>query len=236
MAFQPIVDVVAGRVYAYEALVRGPGDDSAWGVLQRVTPENKYAFDQNCRVKAITLAAELGLAQTGAMLSINFIPGAVYSPAACIALTLKTAARVGFPTDRLIFELTEGERVSDRAHLRGIVDEYRRRGFRMAIDDFGAGYSGLALLSDFPVEIVKLDMELIRSLHERPRARAIVQNIVALAGVLGADVIAEGVETESEYAALRDCGIRLIQGYLLARPKFEALPNFTVPAAAVEAA
>jgi EAL domain-containing protein (putative c-di-GMP-specific phosphodiesterase class I) len=235
MAFQPIVDVDTKSVYAYEALVRGRGDNSAWGVLEKVTPENRYAFDQHCRVKAIELASALGLAESGARLSINFMPGAVYSPAACIQLTLKTAASVGFPTERLIFEVSEGERVSDRAHLRNIVEEYRRRGFQMAIDDFGAGFSGLTLLSDFPAEIIKLDMELVRSLHERPRARAIVRHAVSLARVLGSEIVAEGVETVDEYTALRECGIGLMQGYLLARPAFEALPAFQLPAVAAAA-
>src|ERR1700761_8836327 len=83
MAFQPIVNVETGRVFAYEALVRGPGGDSAKAVLSQVTEANRYAFDQNCRVKAIVLASRLRLAETGAMLSINFMPGAVYSPSAC---------------------------------------------------------------------------------------------------------------------------------------------------------
>jgi EAL domain-containing protein (putative c-di-GMP-specific phosphodiesterase class I) len=103
MAFQPIVDTEARQVFAYEALVRGVNAESAYSILSQVTPENRYAFDQNCRVAAITLASKLGLAATEARLSINFMPGAVYSPAACIQLTLKTAKLVGFPLDRLIF-------------------------------------------------------------------------------------------------------------------------------------
>ena len=110
MAFQPIVDVDEARVYAYEALVRGVNGESAASVLSQVTEANRYAFDQNCRVTAITLAARLGVIESGSMLSINFMPGAVYSPAACIQLTLKTASNLGFPTERLIFEITEGEK------------------------------------------------------------------------------------------------------------------------------
>ena len=234
MAFQPIVDVAAGRVYAYEALVRGLQNEPAGMVLGQVTDENRYAFDQSCRVQAITLAQRLHLPETGAMLSINFMPGAVYSPAACIQLTLATATRVGFPMDRLIFEITEAEEVLDRAHVMNIVREYRMHGFRMAIDDFGAGYSGLNLLADFCPEIVKMDMDLTRNLQERPTALAIVRSMVALCQELGADLVAEGVETVEEYAALRACGVRLMQGYLLARPGFEALPSFTLPVTAGE--
>jgi EAL domain-containing protein (putative c-di-GMP-specific phosphodiesterase class I) len=229
MAFQPIVDVEAREVYAYEALVRGPNGESALSVLSQVTKENQYAFDQNCRVAAITTAVQLGLAETGARLSINFMPGAVYSPAACIKLTLDTARSCNFPVDRLIFEITEGEEVKDKAHLLAIVNEYRRRGFKVALDDFGAGYSGLNLLADLPVDHLKLDIELVRNLPERPRALTIVKSVLAMAEALGQDVVAEGVETVEEYLTVRRCGIRLMQGYLFARPAFERLPEVFWP-------
>lgn len=230
MAFQPIVDVETGRVFAYEALVRGLNGESAASVLGQVTEANRYAFDQNCRVKAITLAAQLGLAETGAMLSINFIPGAVYSPAACIQLTLRTASQVGFPSERLIFEVTEGERVHDHAHLASIAEDYRRRGFKMALDDFGAGYSQMNLLAGLPIDLVKLDMDMTRNLDRRPAAQTIVRHLVHMAADLGAVIVAEGIETFEEYETLRGLGIRLMQGYLFAKPAFEALPRVSIPA------
>ncbi len=229
MAFQPIVDTTTGAVYAYEALVRGPQNQTAASILAQVTPENRYSFDQNCRVRAIELAARLGLARTGAHLSINFMPGAVYSPAACIQLTLRTAREFQFPLDRLIFEITEGEQVRDKDHLAGIAAEYRKHGFRLALDDFGAGYSSLNFLASVATDVLKLDMELTRNLHLRPTALAIVKSTVALAQSLGAEIIAEGVETLDEYEAVRGCGIHLMQGYLLAKPAFEALPQPTLP-------
>jgi EAL domain-containing protein (putative c-di-GMP-specific phosphodiesterase class I) len=229
MAFQPIVDVEQQRVYAYEALVRGVNGESAGSVLAQVTEANRYAFDQNCRVQAITLAARLGIAETGAMLSINFMPGAVYSPAACIQLTLSTASKVGFPTERLIFEITEGEKVQDSSHLANIAEDYRRRGFKMAVDDFGSGYSQLNLLSGLPVDILKLDMELTRNVDRNRITQAIVRHLVHLAEDLGVAIVAEGIESFEEYETLRGLGIRLMQGYLLAKPAFEALPCVTMP-------
>lgn len=229
MAFQPIVNVETGSVYAYEALARGPEQQSAGFVLAQVTQENLYAFDQACRVKAITLAAQLGLAQTDAMLSINFLPGAVYSPAACIQLTLKTARALSFPLDRLIFEIVEVEQVASHQHLMDIVNEYRKCGFRLALDDFGAGWSGLGLLAHMQADSVKLDIDLVRNIHKRPRALAIVESMAILSKSLDFNLVAEGVETFDEYYALRDCGIHLMQGYLLARPGFEHLPAVTLP-------
>lgn len=102
MAFQPIMDLTTSQPFAYEALVRGPLGQSAASVLDQVTPANRYAFDQRCRVTAIRTAAKAGLLNTPARLSINFLPNAVYEPRACIKLTLATAAEVSFPADRLI--------------------------------------------------------------------------------------------------------------------------------------
>src|SRR4051812_35787570 len=90
MAFQPIFDTSKDRVFAYEALVRGPSGEAASSVLDSVNPENRYAFDQACRVKALQTAVAAGIVATGAKLSINFLPNAVYSPMACIELTLRT--------------------------------------------------------------------------------------------------------------------------------------------------
>ncbi len=229
VAFQPIVNVTTGTVFAYEALVRGVQGQGAGEILRQVTDENLYAFDQRCRVKAITLATQLGLIETGAMLSVNFMPGAVYSPAACIQLTLETARANKFPLDRLMFEVTESERVPDREHLRAIFQEYRSHGFKMALDDFGAGYCGMNLVADLPVDIIKLDMELTRNLPNRPSAMVIVSMMVQLAQKLGCTLIAEGVETTEEYAALRECGIQIMQGYLFAMPGFESLPDLKIP-------
>ncbi|MBB6252811.1 EAL domain-containing protein [Nitrospirillum iridis] len=224
MAFQPIVDLSSRSIFAYEALVRGPDGQSAASVLGQVDAGNRYAFDQACRVKAIELAARLGLPATSAKLSINFMPAAVYRPENCLRTTLRTSRRVGMPLDRLMFEVTENEPVQDPAHLLGIFQEYQRQGFISAIDDFGAGYAGLNLLAKFQPQVIKLDMELTRDIHERFVARTIVSAILQVCRTLNITTIAEGVETEAELQALRDMGMTLFQGYLFARPGFEALP------------
>lgn len=223
-AFQPIVDLETGRPYAFEALVRGPAGETAGEVLAAVTDDNRYAFDQACRVNAIREAVAAGLLQTDAKLSINFMPNAVYSPLACIKLTLETALELGLPTNRLIFEFTENEQL-DPAHVLSIVRAYRALGFGTAIDDFGAGFAGLALLADLPADTVKLDMALVRNIDvERPR-RQIVQSLVGLCRDMGLRLIAEGVETEGELTVLQDLGVRFVQGYLFARPQIGALPE-----------
>jgi EAL domain-containing protein (putative c-di-GMP-specific phosphodiesterase class I) len=222
MAFQPILDVRTRSVFAYEALVCGTGGEPAAAILAQVTAGNRYVFDQSCRVKAVELAARLALP---CFVSINFLPNAVYQAATCIRATLEAARRFGFPTSQLIFEITENEELVDKEHLKGIIREYKRQGFKTAIDDFGAGYSGLNLLAEFQPDIIKLDMALVHAIDADPVRQAIVRGILGVCRALDIEAIAEGVETPAEYALLRGMGVGLFQGFLFARPGFEALPD-----------
>jgi EAL domain-containing protein (putative c-di-GMP-specific phosphodiesterase class I) len=219
-AYQPIVDLASRSIYAHEALVRGPQGESAFSVLSQVDDSNRYQFDQACRVKAIRGAAALGMQE---LLSINFLPNAVYRPDACIRSTFAAAVEYGFPIERIIFEVTEGEQVIDRPHLVNIFREYRRFGFHTAIDDFGAGYAGLNLLSEFQPDIIKIDMELVRGIDTSAPKQAIVDGIVSICKALAIRVLAEGIETADERDCLRARGISLMQGYLFCRPAFKAL-------------
>jgi EAL domain-containing protein (putative c-di-GMP-specific phosphodiesterase class I) len=219
-AFQPIVNFRTRSVYAHEALVRGPQGESAYSVISRINEKNRYQFDQACRVKAVRTAAQLGMKE---LLSINFMPNAVYEPAACIRSTFEAAKTYDFPTSRIIFEVTEGERVDDRPHLVNIFESYKRFGFMTAIDDFGAGYAGLNLLAEYQPHIVKLDMDLIRGIDQSLPKQAIVQGIIHTCKVIGSLVLAEGIETRAERDWLAGAGIELMQGYYFSRPTFQAL-------------
>jgi EAL domain-containing protein (putative c-di-GMP-specific phosphodiesterase class I) len=224
MAFQPIVDVKTRQIFAYEALVRGLNNEPASAVFSHVNETNRYRFDQTCRVKAVKLASALGMTCN---LSINFMPNAVYRPELCIRTTLQAAETYGFPIERIIFEITEGEKVDDHDHLRNIVDHYKARGFKTAIDDFGAGYAGLNFLAEIKTDIVKLDMGLIRHIDEDKTRQAIVKGILQVCNELGCDVLAEGVETHEELSVLTSFGIEKFQGYYFAKPGFESLPQVT---------
>jgi len=219
-AYQPIVDVVTRTTYAHEALVRGPEGESAISVLSQVTDQNRYRFDQACRVKAIKGAARLNIQER---ISINFLPNAIYKPEVCIRTTLEAARTHGFPTERIIFEVTEGEQVEDGPWLAQILREYKRCGLLTAIDDFGAGYAGLTLLADFQPDLIKIDMALVRNVDQSKSRQAIVRGLVHLCGDLGVQVVAEGIETVGERDFLRDAGIRLMQGYLFSKPVFRGV-------------
>jgi EAL domain-containing protein (putative c-di-GMP-specific phosphodiesterase class I) len=217
-AYQPIVDVETQQIFAHEALVRGPAGEGALTVLSQVNEANRYRFDQACRTKAIKTAALLNM-QTH--LSINFMPNAIYRPELCIRATLQAARQHNFPLERIIFETVEGERVNDGKWLAEILREYKRIGFLTAIDDFGAGYAGLNLLADFQPDIIKLDMDLVRGIDQRLARQAIVRGVARICQELGIRVLAEGVETVDEFHCLQDMGVKLMQGYLFARPLFE---------------
>ncbi|GGB48748.1 hypothetical protein GCM10011607_06330 [Shewanella inventionis] len=115
MAFQPIINCQTMKVFGYEALVRGVNNESAYSVISQVNDENRYLFDQLCRIKAIALAAKLGI---DSMLSINFLPNAIYKPERCIRTTLEAAKKYQFPTEQIMFEFTEVEKIEDSNHIK----------------------------------------------------------------------------------------------------------------------
>ncbi|WP_445010569.1 EAL domain-containing protein [Vreelandella stevensii] len=226
MAFQPIVELSKARVVTHEALVRGPNGESAWSILSQVTDDLLYRFDQACRVRAIELASELGMETD---LSINFLPNAVYEPEACIQATLEVSQRVGWPTDKLIFEITETERVRDRQHLCNIIDAYRSMGFKTALDDFGNGYANLDLLTVLAPDKLKIDRELVMHCDQHPRRQALLNAIILLARELDMTLIAEGVETRQEALWLARAGITRQQGFFYAKPNLGALATGLTP-------
>lgn len=222
MAFQPIVNVRTGRVFAQEALVRGMGGESAASVLSSVTEHNRYAFDQAARICAINLAHRLAILDGDALLSINVMPSAIREPRACIQPTLVATERAGIAPARIIFEFTETEKL-EPAQMMSILRTYREIGFLTALDDFGAGHSGLLLLTQMQPDIVKLDMGLIRGIDTDPVKLIALRHIAHLMDDLGIITVCEGVETKAELEVVRGFGLDLIQGYLIARPRFEAM-------------
>lgn len=226
MAFQPIVNIKTNTLFGYEALVRGMNNESAFSIIEQVNNDNRYLFDQQCRIKAISLAAKLNLK---AMLSINFLPNAVYEPQRCLRTTLQAAKKYHFPTEQIIFEFTEVEKIEDTEHVKRIVEYYSSLGFITAIDDFGAGYAGLNLLADFQTNIIKFDMTLIRNVHLSKARQSIIKNCLSICEDLNITALAEGIETIEEFEWLKQAGVELMQGYLIAKPGFECLPEPLFP-------
>jgi EAL domain-containing protein (putative c-di-GMP-specific phosphodiesterase class I) len=144
-AFQPIIDAKAREVFSYEALVRGPGNEPAYRIIEKVSKNGLGAFDQKARAEAILLATRLGI---GCHLNLNFTPQSLYSSEESIRTTIEAASEAHLPIERVILEITEREIIVDQARFAELINEYRGLGLKVAIDDFGAGYSGLNLLSN----------------------------------------------------------------------------------------
>ena len=171
-------------------------------------------------MRAIETAARLGCDR---YLNINFLPNAVYNPETCIKATIEAADLYGFDLTKLIFEVTEGEQIPDKAHLNRIFKSYAKRGFQTAIDDYGSGYATLDWLIELKPHILKLDMQLIRDIDNQPTKQRIVEKTIAQCELQGTVVLAEGVETAAERDYLVAAGIRYFQGYLFAKPQLEHL-------------
>lgn len=225
-AFQPIVDIHTRAVYSHEALVRGLNNEPAYQVIKRYSGDQMATFDAACRTKAIEVAARIGV---HTHLNLNFLPSAVLNAAVGLNSMIEAANRYSFPLNRIIIEATEGEAISDHVQFAKVVNEYRRVGLRFAIDDFGAGYSGLNLLSEFQPDIVKLDRALVSGIQSHGPRQAIVRAIAQVCIDLGIDFVVEGVETIDEFSWFADLGVNLYQGYLFAKPMFEAMPPFQIP-------
>jgi EAL domain-containing protein (putative c-di-GMP-specific phosphodiesterase class I) len=219
-AYQPIIDAQARCAFGYEALVRGPAGEPASFVLSRLQGNALHVFDRDARIAAIQLASRLGLQS---LLSLNFMPGSLHSLPDAVDAMLDAAANAGMPVRQLLLEVTEGEIVHDVRDFADRVNAYRASGLRLAIDDFGAGYSGLNLLAEFQPDAIKLDLALVRGIDASGPRQAIVRAVIQVCDDLGIEVIAEGIETLAEFAWLRGRGVRLFQGHLFGRPTFESL-------------
>lgn len=117
-----------------------------------------------------------------------------------------------------MFEVVESDSVSDVEHLLRILETYRAAGFRVALDDLGAGYGSLNLLSRLKPDFVKFDRELVRNVHQDAYKEAILGKLIEMAQAVDTQTIAEGVEVRDEGEWVRDRGVDYVQGYLFARP------------------
>lgn len=222
--FQPIFRVpesgMPTEVFAHECLARGRDAEDkpvspGFMFSTAVDADLLFPLDRAARASAVRNAAAAGI---DAAVFINFMPSAVYDPANCLRTTVTAVEDSGIPRDRFVFEVVESEQVRDVEHLAGILAFYRRNGFRVALDDMGAGYASLNMLPALKPDFVKIDRELIANIDTDPAKPVIVRGLCGIAKELGIGVIAEGIETEAEFEGAREAGVDYAQGYLLARP------------------
>lgn len=219
--FQPVFTPDGETVWGYECLMRGlnedgslvyPGDLLAWANQERLT----FMLDRVCRETHIRNAARLLPDNTSVL--INFLPTAIYEPALCLKSTIAAAKSAGIQPDRIVFEVVETEAVSDREHLMNVLRYYRERGFRVALDDVGEGFSGLSMLAELSPDLIKIDMSLVRSATTSAMHKAVCAALVGIAAECGKLCLAEGIETAEQFDLMKSIGVDLFQGYLLGRP------------------
>lgn len=206
-------------VFAYECLLRGLEDAGivAPGPMFEVASSAGLLFnlDRDARITAIREAAKHGIEKN---LFINFNPTSIYDPTYCLQSTMKAFEQTDLQPSQIVFEITESEKVDNTEQLIDIVDFYRDAGFRIALDDLGAGYSSLNLLTELKPDFIKLDIQLVRNVGSDPYKSHIAAKLLELARDLDVKTVAEGVETREEWGWLQEHGADYLQGFLFAHP------------------
>lgn len=223
--FQPIFTGDGVSLWGYECLMRahdaegrliGPEQLIGWARQEQLL----FMLDRLSRELHVEHAAAAG-APADAHFFINFLPTVIYDPEVCLGSTIDTVRRVGLVPERIVFEVVETEMVPDRRFLRRIVDHYRRHGFRVALDDLGAGHSDLVLLGDLAPDLIKIERELIVRSVDSSIHRAICRSIADIGRSEKKMVLAEGVQTQEEWAFISELGVDLVQGFLFGEPQLE---------------
>lgn len=226
--FQPIVKADnISAVFAQEALLRGIDQDGNLVAPNRIfsTAREANLLFQLDRVARQTAIREAARHKVSDRIFINFAPTAVYDPAYCLRTTVSAIEQAGIPHGNVIFEVIESEQSQDINHLKNILRFYRDAGFLIALDDFGSGYSSLNLIHQLRPDFIKLDMELIRNVHQDAYKALITRMILELAQSLNIKTIAEGIECAEELHWVRTHGADFVQGYLIAKP---TAPEFAI--------
>jgi len=224
--FQPIVSLHARSIFFHEVLLR-------LADRQESEPVHPAAFMSAVRRSGlaarldrfvINRAVESLALTTGTCLSIN-ISGSSFANKDFADFVEGTLARCAVGSERIIFELTEEEVITDVREAQEIMSSLRKRGFRFALDDFGAGTSSLNYLKTLPIDIIKVEGSFVRHLDKDPFSQAVVRAVQTLATALRIPVVAEHVETRATYNLLEEMGVEYMQGYLAGAPRATQYAN-----------
>ncbi|WP_420129231.1 EAL domain-containing protein [Longimicrobium sp.] len=220
--YQPIFWAGTLQVWGYECLMRGRAADgslvSPVTLLEWARQEQlAFMLDRHVREMHLRNAGAAGLGPPHHLL-VNFLPTAIYQPEFCLRTTVRAVAESGLEPDHVVFEVVETEHVPRREHLRNLLKFYRDRGFKVALDDVGSGFSGLSLMADLNPDLIKIDREMVSRAPESALHRDVCAALARLGQDNGQLVLAEGVEREEEWAVMTELGVNLLQGFLFGRP------------------
>lgn len=225
---QPIVDALTFEVYGFEALMRSSDPDLNVSPFDMIEASKAHdallKLDQIARRNAILQCSSK--LEGNERLFVNFLPITIYDPEVCLRTTFKAAEEAGLEFSRIVFEVVESEEFPDIDHLSAILDKYRQAGNRVALDDLGAGNTSLTYVNRLNPDYIKIDREIVRAAAADQELN-MLRGLVSHAKDRGIKVLGEGVETANELDMLREMGVDLIQGYLIAKPSEQPVRSFS---------
>lgn len=227
--FQPIIDMKTNEIFAYEALTRGVlanGELMYPDILFAKSARNDMNFilDRMCRETALKTTA---VKKIDAKVFINFIPTSIYDPEFCLASTVKWANQLEFDPKNIVFEVVETQNVEDKEHLKKILNYYREKGFLIALDDVGEGYSSLNMIIDIKPDIIKVDRKIIENIDKDTMKQSIYKALRTICIDNNIKILAEGIETPYELEKIKEIGVDYAQGYYFARPSAEIIRSIS---------
>jgi EAL domain-containing protein (putative c-di-GMP-specific phosphodiesterase class I) len=232
--FQPIVDLQKGGLLGLEALSRGPAGTTQQSPISMfeaaASADLVFELDRHCRRRALTTARDLPAPYH---LFVNIVPASMYDPDFQGASLIRLLEGFGLSPDRIVLEVSEQYVIENYTLFVEAVQTFKQMGFSIAVDDIGAGYSGLETIAHLNPRYLKFDMQLVRDIDQSHVKREMTRALKTFADKMDSRIIAEGIEREGEQQALVDLGIHYGQGYLLARPApletFDLVRPATIP-------
>ena len=233
--FQPVFELRRRAILGYEALTRGPSGTAYHAPLRLFEMASSsdlvFELDRKCRRGALTASRSL---PRDAMVFVNVLPSAMYDPEFRGPALLRFLGALGLEPARIVLEITEKYAIENYTMFAEALEEFTKLGIRIAVDDVGAGYSGLEKIAHLNPRYLKLDRELVKDIDSSYIRREMTRALKAFADRIGSSIIAEGIERDAELEALLELGIEYGQGFLLGRPAALALPP--LPSGASQAA
>lgn len=221
VVFQPIFSIVNGWVFGYEALTRVKDRQNYQiELLFKNAVATKMISPLELKIRKMAISK---VAKTDKFLFLNLTPEVLIDPSHNIGFTDKLVEEYEFKKENIIFEITEETAIKNFSLFKESVNYYKKRGYKIAIDDFGSGNAGLKMLSIIEPDFVKIDKHFIQGIDMDPVKQNIVESILFIANKMGIKVVAEGIEREEELKTIISFNVPLLQGFLLSKPSEELI-------------
>ncbi len=219
--FQPIITMKNGEFLGFEGLIRGPADSPLHSPLNLFGAAEQHGLSLEVEMLARQIVLESFARQKlPGNLFLNISPETLNHPSFRNGQTLEFMRELKIDPAQVVIEITENQPTYDFEGMRSALLHYRAMGFKIAIDDLGAGFSSLRLWSELRPDFIKIDMHFIQGVDQDPIKLQFLKSIQQIAESCGTRVIAEGIETSGELRVVKDIGIELGQGYFIARPSY----------------